>query len=63
MRKDVLAQIYGADYAARLVQVDEETFGINVSGLVSPQGDNYKDTSRQVIFINGGPAQAAEHVV
>lgn len=58
-RRDVLAQIYGADYAARLVQVDEETFGINVSGLVSPQGDSYKDTSRQVIFINGRAIRSA----
>lgn len=58
-RRDVLAQIYGADYAARLVQVDEETFGITVSGLVSPQGDSYKDTSRQVIFINGRAIRSA----
>lgn len=58
-RRDVLTQIYGADYAARLVQVDEETFGINVSGLVSPQGDSYKDTSRQVIFINGRAIRSA----
>ena len=58
-RRDVLAQIYGADYATRLVQVDEETFGINVSGLVSPQGDSYKDTSRQVIFINGRAIRSA----
>lgn len=58
-RRDVLAQIYGADYAARLVQVDEEAFGITVSGLVSPQGDSYKDTSRQVIFINGRAIRSA----
>lgn len=58
-RRDVLAQIYGADYAARLVQVDEEAFGIIVSGLVSPQGDSYKDTSRQVIFINGRAIRSA----
>lgn len=58
-RRDVLAQIYGADYAARLVQVDEEVSGITVSGLVSPQGDSYKDTSRQVIFINGRAIRSA----
>lgn len=58
-RRDVLAQIYGADYAARLVQVDEEAFGITVSGLVSPQGDSYKDTLRQVIFINGRAIRSA----
>ena len=58
-RRDVLAQIYGADYAARLVQVDEEAFGITVSGLVSPQGDSYKDTSRQVISINGRAIRSA----
>lgn len=58
-RRDVLAQIYGADYAARLVQVDEEAFGITVSGLVSPQGDSYKETSRQVIFINGRAIRSA----
>ena len=58
-RRDVLAQIYGEDYAARLVQVDEEAFGITVSGLVSPQGDSYKDTSRQVIFINGRAIRSA----
>lgn len=58
-RRDVLAQIYGADYAARLVQVDGEAFGITVSGLVSPQGDSYKDTSRQVIFINGRAIRSA----
>lgn len=58
-RRDGLAQIYGEDYAARLVQVDEEAFGITVSGLVSPQGDSYKDTSRQVIFINGRAIRSA----
>ena len=58
-RRDVLAQIYGVDYAARLVQVDEEVSGITVSGLVSPQGDSYKDTSRQVIFINGRAIRSA----
>lgn len=58
-RRDVLAQIYGADYAVRLVQVDEEVSGITVSGLVSPQGDSYKDTSRQVIFINGRAIRSA----
>ena len=58
-RRDVLAQIYGVDYAARLVQVDDEAFGITVSGLVSPQGDSYKDTSRQVIFINGRAIRSA----
>ena len=51
--------MYGADYAARLVQVDEEVSGITVSGLVSPQGDSYKDTSRQVIFINGRAIRSA----
>ncbi len=58
-RRDVLAQIYGADYAVRLVQVDEEVSGITVSGLVSPQGDSYKDTSRQVMFINGRAIRSA----
>lgn len=58
-RRDALAQIYGADYAKRLVEVDEDVLGIIVRGLISPQGDSYKDTSRQVIFVNGRAIKSA----
>ena len=50
-----VAQVYGTDFADRLVTILHSTEGASVEGFVSAPGTTFSDKGRQEIFLNSRP--------
>lgn len=55
---DALAQVWGADLARALAEVDSTVSGIRVQGFVAPPHVNKPSRTHQVFFVNGRPVRS-----
>jgi DNA mismatch repair protein MutL len=55
---DSLAQVWGADFARSLAEVDLAANGIRVTGFVAPPHVNKPARSHQLFFVNGRPIRS-----
>lgn len=55
---DSLAQVWGADFARSLAEIDETTWGVRVQGFVAPPHVNKPGRTHQLFFVNGRPVRS-----
>ncbi|MDQ2986634.1 MAG: DNA mismatch repair endonuclease MutL [Armatimonadota bacterium] len=55
---DSLAQVWGADFARSLAEIDTVVNGLRVQGFVAPPHVNKPGRSHQLFFVNGRPIRS-----